>query len=224
MPLATSRSRSPIRQELPLEVSETQRAAAARTFVLDIPFAMRTAAQQAGAVWNTNAKAFLYRGGTLPAPLETFRSELYSWERLKEDELNGLDAIVRPAQKPLQLRDHQKQAVSAIRAAVSAGRTGFLNADDVGLGKTIETWAGVLDMQEVETVLVVCPLAVVAHWRRTIQWMGDAGKRIVVINYDRLKKLFDIPAEIASRSASRRRGRKVRKVRTAKGIARYGVA
>jgi hypothetical protein len=207
-----------------LEVSKTRKSAAAHTFVLDIPFAMRTAAQQSGAVWNSNAKAFLYRGDTLPGPLETFRSELYSWERLKEDELNGLDAIPRPAQKVVQLREHQKQAVAAIQAAVSAGRSGFLNADDVGLGKTIETWAGVLDMQEVETVLVVCPLAVVAHWRRTIQWMGDAGKRIVVINYDRLKKLFDVPSEIASRSASRRKKRKARKVRSAKGIARYGEA
>jgi hypothetical protein len=224
MPLATSRLRSPARQAPSSEPNTPQRPAAERTFVLDIPFAMRTTAQQAGATWNANAKAFLYRGDKLPVALEQFQSELYSWERLKEDELNGLDPVPRPAEKPVQLRDHQKQAVTILGAAVSAGRTGFLNADDVGLGKTIETWAGVLGMPEVETVLVVCPLAVVAHWRRTIQWMGDAGKRIVVINYDRLKKLFDIPAEIASRSASRRRKRKVRKVRTAKGIARYGEA
>src|SRR5262249_31939325 len=40
-------------------------------------------------------------------------------------------------------------------------------------------------------VLVVCPLAVIAHWRRTIEAMGDGGKDIVVLNYDRLGKLFE---------------------------------
>jgi superfamily II DNA or RNA helicase len=121
------------------------------------------------------------------------------------------------------LRDHQKQAVAVLKAAVSAGRSGFLNADDVGLGKTIETWAGVLDMRQVETVLIVCPLAVVAHWRRTIQWMGDAGSA---------SSSSTTIAEEAVRGSTRdrlsiglpRKKRKVRKVRTAKGIARYGEA
>jgi superfamily II DNA or RNA helicase len=45
----------------------------------------------------------------------------------------------------------------------------------------------------------------------------------VVINYDRLKKLFEVPAEITYQTA-RRRKKKPRKVRTAKGIARYGDA
>ena len=159
----------------------------------------------------------------LPRSLEPFRSEPYSWERLKEDELSGVEPIPRTPERDVQLRDHQKKAVAAVRGALKAGRTGFLNADDVGLGKTIETWAAALEMDDAETVLIVCPLAVVAHWRRTIQWMGDRGKLIVVINYDRLKKLFEVPAEIASRTGPRRR-KKTRKVRTAKGIARYGEA
>src|SRR5690606_39109456 len=69
--------------------------------------------------------------------------------------------------------------------------------------------------------LIVCPLAVVAHWRRTIQWMGDAGKRIVVINYDRLQKLVDAPKTI---TVGKGRKKRTQKVRTQKGIARYGKA
>jgi superfamily II DNA or RNA helicase len=227
MPLATRRpkpvaSPTPRPQRGPAR-APTPNPAARRIFVLEVPFELRTIAQRAGAVWNPGAKAFVYHGERLPAALEPFRSQPYSWERFKEDELSGADPVAASPERNVQLRDHQKKAVAAVRAALAAGRSGFLNADDVGLGKTIETWAAALEMKDAETVLVVCPLAVVAHWRRTIQWMGDRGKRIVVINYDRLKKLFEVPAEIAS-GAGRRRRKKTRKVRTAKGIARYGEA
>lgn len=226
MPLATNRSRPPANLTSRLQrkgIPKTPSSAEPRTFVLEIPFDLRAVAQRAGAVWNPGAKAFVYRGEHLPGVLEPFRSEPYSWERLKEDELAGAEPVPAAPERNVQLRDHQKGAVAAIRTALAAGRTGFLNADDVGLGKTIETWAAALEMEDAETVLIVCPLAVVAHWRRTIQWMGDRGKRIVVINYDRLKKLFEVPAEIASRTGARRK-KKTRKVRTAKGIARYGEA
>src|SRR4051794_12420945 len=188
MPLATSRSRPKpnLAPRLQRGAAPAQRpkSAARRTFVLEVPFDLRAVAQRAGAVWHPGAKAFVYRGEHLPNPLEPFRSEPYSWERFKEDELSGASPITAEPQRDVKLRDHQKKAVAAVRAALEAGRTGFLNADDVGLGKTIETWAAALAMEDAETVLIVCPLAVVAHWRRTIQWMGDGGKRIVVINYD----------------------------------------
>jgi superfamily II DNA or RNA helicase len=226
MPLATSRSRAPadpVARAPHTGAPKLTSSAHARTFILDVPFEMRALAQRAGASWDAGAKAFLFTGDSLPDDLQPFRSEPYSWERLKEDELNGVEPVASPPQREVGLREHQTAAVRALHAARQAGRTGFLNADDVGLGKTIETWAGILAMNEADTVLIVCPLAVVAHWRRTIQWMGDQGKRVVVINYDRLKKLFDVPAAIAARSAARRK-RKTRKVRTAKGIARYGEA
>jgi superfamily II DNA or RNA helicase len=227
MPLATRRPKTPAnpasRPQRGATPAHTPSSAARRSFVLEVPFELRAVAQRAGAVWNPGAKAFVYHGERLPGALAPFRSEPYSWERLKEDELSGADSVPASPERDVQLRDHQKKAVAAVRAALDAGRTGFLNADDVGLGKTIETWAAALEMEDAETVLIVCPLAVVAHWRRTIQWMGDRGKRIVVINYDRLKKLFEVPAEIAP-SAGPRRKRKTRKVRSAKGIARYGEA
>src|SRR5688572_2121502 len=185
MPLATRRSPTPANlTSRPHRGATSARApssAARRTFVLEVPFDLRAVAQRAGAVWNPGVKAFVYHGEHLPSALEAFRSEPYSWERLKEDELSGAEAVAAAPQRDVQLRDHQKKAVAAVRAALVAGRTGFLNADDVGLGKTIETWAAALEMKDAETVLIVCPLAVVAHWRRTIQWMGDRGKRIVVI-------------------------------------------
>ncbi len=171
MPLATRRSRPSSPAAQPQRALVARSTAKARTFILDVPFAMRTLAGRAGASWSASAKAFVYTGTGLPAALEPFRSEPYSWERLKEDELNGADPVAAPPQRTVALRPHQVAAVQALHAARRAGRTGFLNADDVGLGKTIETWAGILDMEDAGTVLIVCPLAVVAHWRRTIQWI-----------------------------------------------------
>ncbi|MDQ3369794.1 MAG: DEAD/DEAH box helicase, partial [Myxococcota bacterium] len=110
------------------------------------------------------------------------------------------------------LRPHQADAVRAITAAVAARRPGFLLADDVGLGKTITAWEAILRMPGAASVLIVCPLAVIAHWRRTIEAMGDGGKDIVILNYDRLGKLFEVS------DAARK------KIRTKKGLARAGTA
>jgi SNF2 domain-containing protein/helicase-like protein len=191
---------------------------AGRTFALDVPFSMRAVASAAGARWHDIYKVFLWQGERLPAALEPFRAARYSWERKVEDDLNegpgeaAADPADEPAGEPIALRPHQSAAVEAIAASRAAGRPGFLLADDVGLGKTISAWDAIARMRDVETVLVVCPLAVIAHWRRTIARMGDRGKQVVVINYDRLSKLFEVPP--AARG----------KVRTKKGVARRGEA
>jgi superfamily II DNA or RNA helicase len=109
-------------------------------------------------------------------------------------------------------RAHQEAAVRAIVAAHAAGRPGFLLADDVGLGKTISAWDAILRMSGVSRVLVVAPLAVLAHWRRTVEAMGDGGKTVVILNYDRLGKLFDVSP------AARK------KIKSKKGLARAGTA
>jgi hypothetical protein len=226
MPLATrlpSSTRAPTTasRQSPSPRSPT-RATTARAFLLDVPFQLRDVAQRQGARWDAASKAWIWRGESLPSLLSPYRSELYSWERLKEDELNGIEPAASVPEKEIKLRKHQMECVMAVRAAVKAGRTGFLIADDVGLGKTMETWTSVMSMQEAETVLVVCPLAVVAHWRRTIRWMGDMGKRIVVINYDRLKKLFDVNEATKARMAAKSKSK--RRIRTQKGIARFAEA
>ncbi|HEY4177904.1 MAG TPA: DEAD/DEAH box helicase [Kofleriaceae bacterium] len=182
------------------------------TFVLDVPFAMRGVATAESARWDASHGVFLYEGRSIPASLAPFRAQPYSWEMRVQQELADSVAAPEPARSTIQLRNHQLSAVRAIAAARAARLPGFLLADDVGLGKTISAWAAILEMREVETVLVVCPLSVVPHWRRTIEAMGDGGKQIVVLNYDRLGKLFEIS------DAARK------KVRTKKGLARAGTA
>jgi len=181
--------------------------------VLDVPFELRSSAQAAGARWHKGQRAWIYRGEQLPAKLKAFRSKPYSYERRVERALNGI--VTRRPSHPngaIVPRPHQKTAISAIHAAYEAKLGGFLLADDVGLGKTITTWQAILEMPTARTVLIVCPLAVVAHWRRTIEAMGDEAKAIVVINYERVGKLFELSVKAK------------KKVRTKKGLARMGKA
>ncbi len=187
--------------------------------MLDVPFAMRGVATAAGARWHAERSVFVWRGGageSLPPALAPFLPAAYSWEAHVQRELDGeaepAASKARPGTGTITLRAHQSAAVAEIVRAHSARRPGFLLADDVGLGKTITTWASIGQFPKVRTVLIVCPLAVVAHWRRTIEAMGDGGKDVVILNYDRLGKLFEVDAEAR------------KKIRSKKGLARAGSA
>jgi primosomal protein N' len=131
-----------------------------------------------------------------------------------EQELNGEAAptVPTPATPTMVPRLHQTTAVAAIAAAARAKHRGFLLADDVGLGKTVSAWQSVLEMPAVSTVLIVCPLAVVAHWRRTLLAMGDGGREVVILNYERVGKLFEVAPDRRS------------KIKSKKGLARFGQA
>ena len=187
-----------------------------RTFALDVPFAMRAVASASGAKWSADHGVFVIEAETLPKALRPFLPQPYSWERHVQyviDEAEGRDVTRKPSKPTASIvpRDHQVAATKAILDAKKRGRPGFLLADDVGLGKTISTWSAIL-ATNAESVLVVAPLAVLAHWRRTIEAMGDGGKDIIVTNYERLGKLFEVSAEAR------------KKIRSKKGLARAGKA
>jgi primosomal protein N' len=194
-----------------------------RAHVLDVPFAMRGVATASGARWDADHGVFVWSGDKLPRALAPFRALPYSWELhvQRAAQESGARAPSKASPKAssnaatgekIVLRSHQEEAARAIVAARRAGRAGFLLADDVGLGKTISAWEAVLRLDDARTVLVVCPLAVVAHWRRTIEAMGDGGRDVIIINYDRLGKLFEVSAEAR------------KKIRSKKGLARAGTA
>lgn len=181
---------------------------------LDVPFELRAVAMASGARWDADHQVFLFHGEVLPPGLEPFRAAPYSLERRVERRLNRAPRTA--ARKPtgaatIVPRPHQASAIAAIKRAAAAGHDGFLLADDVGLGKTITAWGAIAELAA-ETVLIACPLAVVAHWRRTIEAMGDAGKDVIVMNYERLGKLFALTPEARA------------KVKSKKGLARAGQA
>lgn len=137
----------------------------------------------------------------LPAELRFFRAPAYSYERYLEDRFNRVTRGPSTPERNIVLRDHQADAVKDVTRAKRIGRVGYLLADDVGLGKTFSAWKSVAIMPDIKTVLIVCPLAVAAAWRNAVRWMGDHGKIVVVINYDRLQKLFDIEPDAKGRIA-----------------------
>ncbi len=184
-----------------------------RAHALDVPFELRGVATANGAAWDAAHGVFVFRGATLPRALHPFRAQPWSWERAVERRLNR-DTMLEAStpSNPMTLRPHQREAVKAVLAAAKAKRPGFLLADDVGLGKTLTAWEAVCALPDVETALIVCPLAVVAHWRRTLDAVGDRGIDVVVINYDRVGKLFEVSPEAR------------RRIRSKKGLARAGAA
>lgn len=174
---------------------------------------MRGVAAAAGARWDADHGVFVFHGDALPRALGAFRAQPYSWEaNVERDWIDGPTPQPSVPAATIELRPHQEDARRAITASVRSKRAGFLLADDVGLGKTISAWASILAMKDARTVLVVSPLAVVAHWRRTIEAMGDGGKQIILVNYERLGKLFEVSAEAR------------KKIRSKKGLARAGTA
>jgi hypothetical protein len=160
--------------------------------LLDVPFAARSVATAAGAAWDGSLSCWRWSRGPLPRELEPFRSQSYSYERFREDEVNGDRPQASAPTKEITPRAHQTEAAKTILEAKRRKRVGFLLGDEVGLGKTISAWKAALDMPEVRSVLIVAPLAVLEHWRQTIGWLGDGGKRIVVLNYDRLIRVADV--------------------------------
>jgi len=204
---------APLKTSTKAPAARPAAAAASRVHVLDIPFAMRGVAAACGARWVAEHGVFVHDGAALPAELAPYRAQPYSWEQHVQRELDGAAA---PAPSvptgAIALRAHQAEAVRLIAQACAVARPGFLLADDVGLGKTITAWRAILDMADAHSVLIVCPLAVIAHWRRTIEAMGDGGKDIVILNSDRPGKLFEVSPEAR------------KKIRTKKGLARAGTA
>lgn len=189
-----------------------------RFFALDVPFHARPIAASLGAKWDGEKKVHLWEGDVLPRELRYYKSAPFSWERWIEDTLNG-EVSAHPDPDPkIKPRPHQEEAIQKILAARKAGRMGFLLADDVGLGKTISTIGAIQRMPEAKRILIICPIAVVPHWRRTVAALGLSGRRVVVINYERLDRLFKMDAESRSKVASKKKGKKKAVVRKGEAI------
>lgn len=165
----------------------------ATRWVLDVPFEWRAWASTQGIAWDAHAKASVWTGPSLPPELLPFAARLFSWEWRQQRLLNPHLDVPVPALTPRwQPRPHQSVASAAIHASRRRGRKGFLLADDVGLGKTLSAWDFVMGVPGFKRVLIVTTAAAVPHWRNTLQHAGAEGKDVLILNYDRLGKVFDV--------------------------------
>lgn len=178
-------------------------------WLLDVPYEERTDAKWAGAKWDSTLREWVWRGDTLPDKLQRWRPQRHSWEHWLQDDENGWWWTTDP-NETIELRAHQQEAAERIAQAYVAGRPGFLLADQVGLGKTFSAIAGVEQMGEGLHVLVLSPLSVVPHWRRSIDAYGT-NNRWCVINYDRAKRLLDVPKSAANAKRTRTKNKRIAK-------------
>lgn len=90
------------------------------------------------------------------------------------------------------LRKDQQEDLMSIVSQMSKGSPEFLIANSTGTGKTVTAWKATQVIRP-QSVLIVCPSAVMASWRQHIADMGDMGMQVVIINYESLKKLVSPP-------------------------------
>lgn len=177
--------------------------------VLAVDYTYLPFAKAAGAKWNPSFKVCTFEGKTLPIELTGFEPLPYSWEAWAQEELTGERLRLQQKGK-LTPRKDQETAIEEITNAQKNGAPGFLLADDVGLGKTISAWESILrtNPKQEKKILILCPLGVIASWRATIEKMGDGGNRILLLNYDKLKKIYELEEGV--------------KTKTLKGVAKRG--
>lgn len=185
-------------------VSGRESSADSTTFhALDIPFEARSYASKLGARWDDKLKCSFFKG-TLPAALKPMKAAPYSWEMALQNAKNNIPPEpFGPEGEPFVPRPHQSEAGKAIFGAYESKFPGFLLADEVGLGKTISAWLGaqrIARSMQANSILIVCPLSVVPHWRETISRMGSFAPNVLILNYDRLGKLLEMPEGVKAKS------------------------
>jgi len=184
--------------------------------IITVPYEERQIATKYGAVWNADIRQFIFVGQTLPKELEEYATEDFSLERWIEDTINGHPKPV-TLKKSMVPRSHQQEAIDSIREAAVAGWRGFIEADQVGLGKTISALQGASEVATVKgfttanpaKLLITCPKAVIPHWRNTIKALGITNLRVVVINYDRAKSLLTIPSSAGTAKTTRTKNKRI---------------
>ena len=153
-------------------------------------------------------RKWTYTGKELPKALVRYKSVDHSPERWFEDEYNQTKP--RPVVgSGVTLRPHQEEAARQVHTAARRKSVGFLLADDVGLGKTYSIIDGVCRIGSGLNILVLAPLSVVPHWRRSITMHGDGGNRWCVTNYDRAKNLLEVPDEATTAVRKRTKNKRI---------------
>lgn len=188
----------------------TTLAHAPRPIQLLLPPEVRPRAKRLGAHYSRSAKTWTHPG-PLPRPLIPYAPEPHTPAYFDlvtspgitpppDRFLSGPDAVT--------LRPHQREASNLIVRAHRAGLPGFLLADEVGLGKTYSTLDAIARLGARRStnplkVLILAPLSVTPHWRRSIDTYPTPGVHFCVSNYEQAKNFLFQPA--AAKEAKRTR-------------------
>lgn len=188
-------------------------------YVLDLPWGVRPP----GVVYHKNISRWVYdasKAGShiLPKELRPYRAQPFSYEEWVQSDLFGVEDPRSTPKTPFSPHPHQLEAAEGIKGSYNTGKAGFLLADKTGLGKTISALYGV-DMiasqegfgsdteQGKAKTLIVCPKGAIPQWRETILRSPITHNlhRILVINYQQLKKLVNASSNATARKSTKKR-------------------
>ncbi|MFQ5434042.1 MAG: DISARM system SNF2-like helicase DrmD, partial [Anaerolineae bacterium] len=120
-------------------------------------------------IWELELGARAIQQNNLPSPVGFDEPERFDafmnavrWGVISADDTNVLQS---PFRSGVELKEYQ---LDPLVRSLSMPRVNLLIADDVGLGKTIETGMVTQEMLirgRIRTVLVVCPAGLQIHWR-----------------------------------------------------------
>ena len=189
------------------------------TYAIDFPFEKREEASKFSLTWHPLYKCYLIRTSQISDDLKPYLSHPFSYEAWIEFFLNKKH---RPqwgdiflAKDEWEIRDYQTAVAKAVGLALNERYTGFLIADEVGLGKTVSAIASTREISEktnAKTVLVVTTLSACAHWRNSFLKFNIGDLKILIINYDKLPKLFKPQEENFKKPTKRKRTKNKRLV------------
>ncbi|WP_090476112.1 DEAD/DEAH box helicase [Nakamurella panacisegetis] len=168
-----------------------------RLWLLDVPFGIKVP----GTTYDAARKVYVHAGAELPPDLVPYRSQPLTWLRWLEDDANSTDGRITAEPAGMTPRALQTEGAAMILAAATseiggAPARGVLLTDDVGTGKTLTAWLGLLAVARERgarnvLVLVDRPKQItIPHWRRTILAAGTDGLRVLICSPDELGRLL----------------------------------
>ncbi len=177
--------------------------------ILNIPYELRMSFSNK-INYDAKNKVMFYDGEVLPEEFIPFQPKVFSFEWNMANKLNKVkpkfkfDAIWKP--KP-----HQVLATTSMQHAYKDNAPGYLLADTTGVGKTVISMDFALKGSTFKKILIICPVSVIAHWRNTLINLGvDSSKEIMLINYERLGKLFEVENKSQKMTSTRSKGKQKR--------------
>jgi superfamily II DNA or RNA helicase len=142
-------------------------------------------------VWELELDAHTFEGGTLPAPtgfddprrMDAF-IDAVRWAAVSAADIRTLQS---PFRSGIEIEDYQ---LDPVVRALQMPRVNLLVADDVGLGKTIESGLVTFEMllrHRARTVLIVCPASIQVQWQE--QMRDKFGLEFRIIDSEAMRQL-----------------------------------
>jgi len=96
-----------------------------------------------------------------------------------------------------ELYDHQKQGISWLYGLYKAKLPGAILADDMGMGKTIQTLT-FLELSDAKTITIVCPASVISVWHLEIdKFLPQLNNRkINIYSFESYAKLINVKTDV----------------------------